>query len=183
MNNQIKLSPEKYLITKANNLPFHECYINSDWNEGGLASIVISKKMPSGKIIVGMYMIDIFCLGLKNTLFKFALTELEYQDFLNEINQRYNLVICSLNTAHNIIYGGIDYAEELGFKPHEKFKFTEFLLNTDLIDNGIDNLEFGKNGKPFYCSGPFDDTKKILGILMQNIGEGNFDFLLNDNEF
>ncbi len=183
MNKQQNLSPEKYIITKGNDLPFNECFINNDWKESGMASIAISKKMPSGKLIIGMYMVDVFCLGLKNTLFKFALDNNGYTDFINEINQRYSLIKCDLTEAHNIIYGAIDFAEELGFKPNKDFKITEFLLNSDLITDGINEIEFGKDGKPVYFAGPYDDTKSIIGILEKSVGKGNFDFVLPDSLF
>ena len=50
--NGMKLSNEK------RGLPFHECLVNEGWKKGGLATVVISKKMPSEKIIVGLYLID-----------------------------------------------------------------------------------------------------------------------------
>ena len=139
--------------------------------------------MPSGKLIVGMYMVDIFCLGLKQTLYKFAISKSEYDDFLQEINRSYSLIECNLNTAHNIIYGAIDFAEELGFKPQEDFKITQHILNTELIDEDIDNIEFGKNGKPLYCEGPYDDTRRIIGILEKNAGSGNYDVISSNNGF
>lgn len=177
MNKQQKLSPEKYIITKAKSLPFHECFINEDWETDGMASIAISKKMPLGKLILGMYMVDVFCMGLKSTLYKFALYSLEYADILVEMNQRQPIIECNLTHAHNIIYGAIDYAEELGFNPHKDFSITEYLLDADLITEGINEIEFGKDGKPYYFAGPYDDSDRILGILEKNVGKGNFDFI------
>ena len=178
MNKLQKLSPEKYIITKGSQLPFHECFINENWLEEGMASITISKKMPSDKLIIGAYVVDIFCLGLKNTLFKFALDTNEYASFLEQISKQQELVKCDLAEAHNIIYGAIDYAESIGFKPQKDFRITEFLLDSDLINDGIDEIEFGKNGKPFYFAGPYDNTKQIIGILEKNVGKDNFEFSL-----
>jgi hypothetical protein len=143
-----------------------------------MATVVISKKMPSGKFIISSYLLDTFCLGLKNTMYKFAVDDLEYDSFIGSHSESSTLVNCELNYAHNLIYGAIDYAEELGFSPNKDFKITEHLLDTDLIDDGIDELEFGKDGKPFFVPGPSDDIKRITGILERNVGAGNYEFIL-----
>ena len=183
MSKQSQLSPEKYIITKGALLPFHECYINEEWQEGGMATIIISKKMPSGKLIVGMYMVDTYCLGLKNTLYKFGYETIDYSDFLNEVNQRQKMIKCNLGFAHNLIYGAIDYAVELGFNPHKDFKITEHLLDPDLIDDEINNTEFGMNGKPLFVAGPYDDINRIIGILERNVGKGNYDYFLPEGKY
>jgi hypothetical protein len=178
MQKQNQLSPEKYILSKSGSLPFHECFINANWKNEGMATVVISKKMPSEKLIVGSYLLDVYCLGLKDTTFKFALDDVDYTEFLTKLNERYSMVKCELNFAHNLIYGAIDYAEECGFTPNKDFRLTEHLLNPDLIDDGIDDIEFGRNGKPFYFAGPYDDIKKNIGILEKNVGTGNYDYIL-----
>jgi hypothetical protein len=79
--------------------------------------------------------------------------------------------------AHNLIYGAIDFAEEAGFKPHEEFRLVEYILNPDLVDDGIDDIVFGKDDKHFYISGPFDNTSLILHTLQKNLGQGNYNYI------
>ena len=41
---------------------------------------------------------------------------------------------------------------------------------------------FGKDGKPFYISGPNENknqSKKIVEKLFRNCGEGNFDYIVS----
>ena len=173
-----QLSPEKYIVTKGATLPFYEALINNEWQQEGLADIVISKKMPSGKLIVGLYLVDTFCLGLKSTLFKFGYDEIDYEALINKLSEQHQMVKCELNFVHNLIYGAIDYAKELGFVPDKDFKITENLLNPGLIDDGIDEIEFGKDGKPFFIAGPNDDVDRIIGLLRRNAGEGNYDYVI-----
>ena len=179
MNKQNQLSPEKYIITKGGQLPFHECFVNEGWQEKGMATLVISKKMPSGKLIVATYLIDSYCLGLKDTFYKFALDEFGYSDFLDQLNEQQGMIKCDLNFAHNIIYGAIDYAQELGFTPNKDFKITEYLLDSDLIDDGIDELVFGMNGKPTFIAGPYDNAKMIVSTLEKNVGTGNYEYIIS----
>lgn len=171
------LSPKKYIISKAAQLPLHECLINDQWNESGLATIIICKKMPSGNYTVALFLVDIFCLGLKNTLYQFNLSELEYGEFLDKACSKEDFLECNLETAHNIIFGAIDYAEELGFKPNQDFKITEYFLDPDLITDEIDEIEFGKDGKPFFINGPNDNIPKVLATLNKVVGKGNYEVL------
>lgn len=175
--NKSPLSPAKYVKTKGSSLKFHECYINLDWKTKGIATIFISKKMPSGNFIPALYLVDIFCLGLKNSLFHFNLGINDYNEFKEKALNYEEMEDCSIELAHNIIFGAIDYAEELGFKPQKDFSVTEYLLDHDMISDGIDEIEFGKDGQPLYIAGPEDDVNKIMNILKANVGEGNFHFM------
>ena len=181
MSKQPQISPEKYIITKAATLPFHECFISEGWIENGMASILLSKKMPSGKFIVGSYLIDMYCLGLKDTLFKFGFDQISYSEFLDVFNSGQKMIDCNLTFAHNLIYGAIDFAHDLGFSPQKDFKITEHLLDPDLIDDGIDEIEFGKDGKPLYVAGPYDNINRILSTLDKNAGAGKYHYILPGN--
>ena len=174
MKLQGKLSPDNYIITKGRDLPFYECRISKNWQKDGMASLFITKIMPSGKYIVGMYMIDILCLGIKDSAYKFALTQDEYNTLTEKIAPS---ITMSVADAHNVIYGSLDYAEELGFKPIRAFSITECLLNPDLIDDGIDTLEFESDGMPLYIRGIYDDSKKIFATLDKNVGKENYHFI------
>lgn len=178
-----KLSPKKYITSKARNLPFHECLINENWKKSGIATVCVSKKMPSGKLIVGVYMIDVFCLGIKDTLFRFAIDSLEYDEFKDGLNQQDNLIPVEVNFTHNLIYGAVDFAKDNGFKPHADFSITQFLLDESLIDDGIDEIEFGKEGRPVFIRGPYDDSERIIKTLNKNLGAGNFDILTKADDF
>lgn len=184
MTNKNKLSPQKYIIKNGRSLPFHECYINEDWQESGLATFFISKKMHGGNYIFVLYLVDIYCLGLKNTLLKFNITEPEKKKLFELfISNHQSPERCDIVLAHDIIFGAIDYAKKLGFEPHKDFKITEYLLNPDLISNGIDEIEFGREGKPFYISGPNDNVPQIINTLNRTIGEGNYDFMAEQSQF
>jgi hypothetical protein len=41
-----------------------------------------------------------------------------------------------------------------------------------------DLTEFGRDGMPMYIEGPLDNTWRIMHTLRQNIGDGNFHYLV-----
>ncbi len=172
----------KYIKTRAKDLPFHQCLILRNWQEAGLASIFISKKQPSGLFVFGVYMVDIFCLGLKNTFCSANVTQPEIDDLLEKFERQsggYDL--CDIVLAHNIIFGAIDYAAELGFSPQKDFAVSQYILNEDLIDDGIDEIEFGKYGQPYYFVGPYDNPARIIATLDKSVGSGNYHITYSDD--
>lgn len=45
-----------------------------------------------------------------------------------------------------------------------------------------EGIEFGKDGKPLYISGPDDNADQILMQLEAKVGRGNFDFIYGNND-
>lgn len=171
----------KYISSKSKKLPFYKCYASANWFSGHeLVSVYVSKVMPSGKICFCVYLIDKGCLGLKNTLFSINYEKDEFQEFVEDNFDReereYEEI--SPEEAHNIIFGGVDYALSCGFDPLDKdWTFTERFLDEDLITDGIDEIEFGKDGMPFYASGPYDNVKKNIATLTKNFGADGFHYI------
>ncbi len=179
---QNKLSVQRYFKTRLKKLPYHECFINIDYKEQGFAQVLISKEQASGKYSYAIFLLDIYCLGLKNVMFNFNFNDVEYGEVKDKLFSSEEFIPLDIVAAHNLIYGTIDAAEEIGFKPHKDFAITEHILNSDLINDGIDDIELGKDGKVLYISGPFDDTDRIINTLERTLGEGNYDFIMGVGE-
>ena len=101
------LSPTNYIRQRARKLPVFECLINSDWFEGGIATINVARRHSNGNITLGFYLVDTFCLGVKDSLFKFNISEISYQEFKDEIFSEFEMEHCEYELAHNIIFGAI----------------------------------------------------------------------------
>ena len=178
------LSPVVYIKTKTKDLPFGTCYSSYDtYNEessSGLDTVIVSRIMPSGKLIVGMYLVDLFCLGVKNTVFRFAMTNEEFNEFIEMVQEqeRRDFFEIEPKMACNLVFGALDYAEQLGFRPEKDFAITKYILDEDLVDEDIDNIVFGQNGKPMFIQGPYDNAKFILAMLEKKVGANNYNFLM-----
>lgn len=172
---QVFLSPRSYILQKAKSLPIIECLIEAEWKEMGITNVVIVRQEPGGKYTIGVYCVDAFCLGVKNAFCNCHLDTEGYQNIANSFQS--GAMQVSATFAHNLIYGALDYAEELGFSPHKDFHFAENVLDETLIDDGIDEIEFGRDGAPIYFEGPNDNAKQILAHLDKVLGEGNYHFV------
>lgn len=173
----------KSIIYNARNHPIYECLINASWKKQGLANILLSRQQPDGNIIFGCYLVDIFCLGLKNTFFNVNFSMSNYEGNLKvKIYQEQTHVGCPVDLAHQIIYGAIDYASELGFRPQKDFKLSKYILEEREKFGEITEVEFGKNGKPFYIASPDDDVNQIIRKLEKKLGPNNFKYLFPIDE-
>jgi len=165
------------LIKNAKIYPLHECLIDKEWQDRGLAQIFLSRRQPNNKLTLGVYLVDIYCLGLKNTFCHANFSLEEYQRLKLATLKETVLVPCSPGKACKIIFGAIEYAKRIGFKPQKDFDLSQYVLE-ELQNNDCDlTLEFGKGGKPLYIAGPDDDVKAIIETLRRNVGEDNFHFI------
>ncbi len=176
---QVKIKPENYIKKHARKLPIHECLIREDWRETGFTPIVVSRKRTNGNMVAATYIVDLSCLGVKETSFIYDIDAYSYQENIKSMakGMLLNFIKIEPNLAQNIIYGAVEFAEDCGFQPHKDFtNITEYLL--DPVDS-IDYIEvkFGdEDGKPSFFAGPYDDAEKIIATLRKNVGEGNFNF-------
>jgi hypothetical protein len=166
-------------IRSARAFPIHDCFINPSWRTEGLAKILLSRQQPDGRITFGVYLVDLYCLGVKNTFCNagFALRRYE-EDTKPGVFGSEPYAPCPVPLAHEIIYGGIDYAASLGFGPHHDFELSEHILEPREALRQKTGVEFGHDGMPLYVTGPRDDVDQILETLRKNLGEGNFHFIV-----
>jgi hypothetical protein len=166
---------KNYIVKSGRNLPIYKCLISDG---GGLISCLIIRRLPNGNFVVGGYMVDRFCLGLKSTNCKIDLSMDELEDYLDMMGANLgSMEECTYATVHNWIYGGIAYAEDLGFKPDKDFSLSKFMLEEDTEDVELIEFEFGSDGKPLFIEGPYDNANAILATLERNVGEGNYNFV------
>ena len=149
-----------------------------DKQEGvrGLGQVVVARTMR-GRCQLCVYLVDYWCLGVKNALGPRTFNRNEFDSTLNLIYRDFpeGYREISLQQAQAIVLGAEEYAKSLGFQVHRDFKLSRpFLSEWD----GEPQLEFGRDGQPFFMSGPYDDPDKILKTLRRSVGEGNFHFVV-----
>jgi hypothetical protein len=168
----------KRLLT-TQRLPVHECLINPQWRSSGLANILLSRWQPDGCLVAGMYLVDLLCLGLKDTFCKLDMAPLTYESkLMMPMYERTGCMECSLSLAHGIIYGGIAYAGRFNFHPHRDFRRSHHLLAGPSIVDPAEEIEFGREGKPWYVTGPHDDVTHIMNQLTAQLGLDGFHYIV-----
>ncbi|MGB7085344.1 MAG: hypothetical protein WBD47_07315 [Phormidesmis sp.] len=142
----------------------------------GLGCVMVTRQ-DRGRFASSIFLVDYYCLGVKNVTNKKAdkithrlLAEASFAQFSEGAEE------ISLAQAQAIVYGAIDYARGLGFEPHQDFEKGKAVLG-DRLDS-LQTIEFGREGKPFYFQGPYDNADKVIATLDKSVGKGNYDWLL-----
>lgn len=176
-----KFSPFTYIKSKGRSLPVKEVYISEGWEElGALCVVTVVKEQPSGKYAMGLYMVDTGCLGLKNTDCVPNLSWSQIEENVERIYKPFEgkYETTDFDLANALIWGAIEYADEIGFKPQKDFKHSQFLLKDKKNVDDDYEMAFGdEDGKPLYIAGPYDDPYAIVQKLEAKLGEGNYNFV------
>lgn len=161
--------------------PLHGCWIMDGWQDTGITPVIVARMQDNDRIMFGVYMVDYYCLGIKNAYTRVDYSRNRFERELPKLCANAP-VSCSVELAHDLIYGALEYAEKLGFEPHPDFYKQKADQILDPVDahprtNGV---TFGKDGKPLYVSGPYDSEMKsrsVINTLTRTCGPGNFDYL------
>ena len=150
-------------LKQAAAFPVYECGVMENWGDSGLASIYVVRQMPNLRYVYGMYIVDYYCLGLKNTFADANVKWERVKELKCRVEQQYALVNFPYEDARSLILGGIDYAKALGFEPNEDWKYSKYIVEYDRPYEA--KFEFGKDGKPYYIQWPYDDVRTVMSKL------------------
>jgi hypothetical protein len=155
---------------------------NNDDIARGLGLVVIARESRYNQITVCSYLLDIWCLGVKDTIPPRTVDRIKFKEFAEALFHPFpgTSQEVPLEVAQGMIFSACEYSESLGFQPHKDFeKSLSHIGNWD----GRIRIECGRNGKPFYVNGPHDNPKQIMETLKKSRGEGNFDFMLGERPY
>ncbi|GAB6012773.1 DUF1186 domain-containing protein [Viscerimonas tarda] len=172
------LSPDNYIRTKARSLPIVECLITPEWQDCGECNIIVARQHTNGNYTFGCYLVDTYCLGIKESFYKFNTPGTDFEEIKEDYFEQLESV--SYEEVHNIIYGAYAYAEELGFRPDKDFAVTQYILEEDSDAIPLIEYEFGYNGKPMLMVKTRAEYTRYAPTLEKSTG-GDFDYFI-DNE-
>ena len=171
----------KAILRRAARWPMLGCWVNKEWRDPTkLNQVVVARRDPyTGEVVACTVLLDRACLGAKNALVANFATAAEFRkELLEHLKKTQELIEIELNLAAAIIKAGIDYAAQLGFRPHSDYKEAAILLGD--ADPQVVTEEIavgGPEGKPLYVSGPYDNPEKIVAHLRRKVGPDGFHFL------
>ena len=172
-----------YNLSAIPKAPIHECWMSDAIFESGMGPVVISRRLVNGDIAWGVFLLDVYCLGVKNCFLSIK-PEFEYDAFYEKCESQYNIEKIHQTCARKIIDGAVEYANSLGFKPHKDYKRDKLIMGDSDTSLCPSSYEYGKDGKPFYISGPDENRarqRSIMNQLDKVLGSDKFDFMVGDN--
>jgi hypothetical protein len=174
--------------------PLAGCWISPGWSTGlavgnhpgwplhedpaggseGLIALLVARNYRYGRVLVCGYLVDAYCLGVKNTLGPETMDDPGLRRFIRQYFSSYHgdPIEAPIELARDLVFGSVQYARDLGFEPHHDFAATAGHLGSW---TGPNTITFGKDGKPLYVFGPYDDPRSVIRTLERTVGHGNFD--------
>ncbi len=168
------------LVAFAAGMPLHECLIPGILFDQGIGNVVISRKMPNGDIAAGFFLVDIYCLGVKNCFFA-VIPPGAYAQRIDELVQKEGADQAEPACTVKLIKDAVTYAEGLGFHPHRDYLTTKGIFGSIDPATCRKEFEFGKDGKPLYISGPNEtqaDSERIIATLTRKLGPDGFHYMV-----
>jgi hypothetical protein len=173
------LSP-RGLLRASGDWSLHECLLAKEWREeGAITQILVARRSPPGQIAVGTFLVDLGCLGVKSAFGRLFDTRREYEGLRGEMMSRQDMIKADINLVAKIVRESIAYARELGFGPDPDYRDAMLVLgdaDPDACDVPIPLG--GKDGKPFFIAGPYDNVDRIMAKLTRKLGPDGFTYLV-----
>jgi hypothetical protein len=159
----------------------HRAFVGEDLFADGIGYVVVARQKSEDRYEVGAFLLDVFCLGVKDATFIAGpdappLDELLKKFFRDDPYQEYDGAY-----GRKLIESAVDYAKSLGLAPHRDYKLGARVFGGCRAEDCSETFTFGKDGRPFFIQGPFVSdaaAERIVNVLTARLGEDNFDVLL-----
>jgi len=181
------------------------CWVSAGWSSGltvdgardwpdrqrpgtestsGLVAVLVARgpRRAGGDVSVSGYLVDTYCLGVKDALPPRRMSERRLPTFVDRYFGGFDgpPLLAPIELARHLVWGAVEYARGLGFEPHPDLRRAGGHLGP-LTDPCA--IEFGRDGKPFYIQGPHDDAARIMRTLERTVGRDKYHFLMGADSF
>ena len=180
--------------------PLVGCWVNPGWSEhltvdghddwpdappnerssSGLVGVLVARRDRPRRVWVCGYLVDVYCLGVKDVLGPRTMSEDDLPAFRNAFYAAFDdgdqPVEAPIDLARELVWGAIAYARRLGFSPTPEFEQVREHLGDRASERSA--ITFGRDGTPWFISGPRDNSQSVIRTLTRTAGEGNFHYLV-----
>jgi hypothetical protein len=145
-----------------------------DVGAGGPAGVALALVARAGRgdqVTVCGYLVDTFCLGVKDALGPKRMRERDLPAFVRTYFRVFPApaLKAPIELARHLVLGAVAFASGLGFAPARDFEAARGHLG-ELGEPCA--ITFGRGGEPLYVQGPYDDPIAILETLRRKTRGG-----------
>ncbi|MEI8383376.1 MAG: hypothetical protein WCJ09_24885 [Planctomycetota bacterium] len=165
--------------------PITESRISDTLWDQGMGYAVLVRRGPGGTAAMSMFLLDVFCLGVKDAIAHFG-PEIDVSSRLSQMSDNgIRWLKVSPEYVRKLVEGSIGYALNLGLAPHRDCAAAIKLFGDIDASKCEDKFEFGCEGKPRFISGPHDSPARcqaVMDTLNRTCGVGNFHYVMHVND-
>jgi hypothetical protein len=159
-----------------------EAFRSANLFETGIGYAVVCRYKGDGRCEAGFFLIDSYCLGVKDGGFVCFSSAAEFQEeLLDRLFHDEEPVRMTPCAARKLIEDAAGYARGLGFAPGADYKKACRVLGGITTAGCAEEFVFGSEGKPLYIQGPNDSearARTIVEALERTCGADGYDYIL-----
>ena len=173
----VKDTPRR-LLRRSRLMPLEGAWVQRDWQQQGEARVLVARAQPSDDLLIANFGVDFLCTGVRlssyaanvdrDTFWKESLPRLYDGEPPSTISEA---------IANEIIWGSVEYADNLGFRPTSSFRETQYILQPDGVLPTSGTIEFGFDGRPVYIPYSHDNQLAIIRRLIDAVGPDGFAYV------
>jgi hypothetical protein len=150
-------------LQRAEKWPVVQAMASTALRDDGIGYLVIARQEPEGGTVFASFLVDIYCLGVKDAFWDAGTME-DFREMIRMMEEVQSLSPISPACLAKIVKGAVEYAQSFGFSPHPDYRHASLLLEGIDPSTCREEFEYGKDGKPFYFRGPNESLAQARAI-------------------
>ena len=159
-----------------------EAWCSPDLFKNGFGQVLVARFKLSGEAEAGVFLVDVYCLGVKNAFFV-RVSDWEYDTKIlarmaEEGGGKESL---SPACARKLVEGAVEYAQSLGLAPHPDYKKACRVFGGIRPEECARVFTYGQDGKPLFVQSPNDKpgfVHHVMTTLTRRLGTDGFHYIL-----
>jgi hypothetical protein len=163
-------------VLRAGRAPIQRCLLTESLFDIGMGTVVLARGATPHDIVFGSFLVDVFCLGVKNVMFESIEGE-AFEALLDAMVATSPLVPVEPSYARKLLRDLAAWSQSIGFAPHRDFAVVEPLFGDVSADASDADFRFGRDGKPLYIPAPGESSLTVqrqIERLRRALGDDGF---------
>ena len=161
---------------RAARMPIQHCLLTESLFDIGMGTLVLARGVTPRHVSFGSFLIDVFCLGIKDVTFESVEGE-AFEMFMDAMDAASPMAPADPSYARKLLRDLAAWSQSMGFAPHRDFAAVEQIFGDVNADASDALLRFGRDGRPFYIPGPNDTpslVRRRIEHLKEHLGNDGF---------
>ncbi len=141
--------------------PIYQCLLQKQsLADEGVGILIFARKPAAGTVALSSFMLDSYCLGVKNAYFiERDLAEADW--IIDSMIETAPAIPVEPGYARKLLHELVAWSRSLGIEPHEDYAEAEALFGDVSTEGQVIEFPFGLEGKPVLVPGPEDTPAQL----------------------